>query len=88
MNANRRTVTLLFIHDGTPDHRQVEYLRDAGLDVLDVHGAEAATTATTVQPDIIVMDFSADGDTLRALKRNPATKDIPVIALVELLNHA
>jgi len=88
--SERRTRVLL-VHDGTPDAGHVKYLTDWGLDVSDVHAAQrgggALAAARTLQPDIIVLDLSIGGPTLQALKGHPATRSIPVIALVELLNQ-
>ena len=85
MKDERPPVTVLFVHNGIDDDHHLRYLIDAGLDVSDVHAHQALSTAVSFQPQIIVLDFTADGDTLAALKSHPATKDIPVIALVELL---
>jgi len=44
--------------------------------------------ATTVKPDLIVVDFACDAaDVIRNLKANPTTCDIPVIALAEMLEQ-
>jgi len=86
--TERRTRVLL-VHDGTPDTGHIKHLSDAGLDVSDASaaGGGALAAARTLQPDIIVLDFSIDGGTLQELKHNPATRNIPVIALVELLKQ-
>lgn len=53
--------------------------------VLAVDGPQALTEAERARPDIILMDISLpvwDGlEVTRRLKANPATGDIPVIAL-------
>ena len=81
----RRAVQILFIHNGTPEGSHLEHLIDAGLDVSDVHADTEPEKAAALQPDIIVLDYSDDSNVLEALKHNPATNDIPIIALVELL---
>ena len=83
----RRGVKVLLVYDGTRDDGRAQQLCDAGFEVADVHADMAVSTAAALQPNVIVLDFSADGETLQQLKDNPATHDIPVIALVELLKH-
>jgi two-component system alkaline phosphatase synthesis response regulator PhoP len=61
-------------------------LRNNGYDVLSAeNGAEAFELACSEQPDIIVTDFQMPVMTglelVRELRRNEATKDIPVIVL-------
>jgi CheY-like chemotaxis protein len=74
----------MFVHDGAPSTEHVKYLIGAGLHVADVHADAAVTEAEAYQPDIIVLDFDADGDVMARLKQDPATAHIPVIALVSL----
>ena len=75
---------VLFVHDGLPYDPHVKHLTDAGLRVTEVHADTAVATATTLQPDIIVLDFDCDGDVTDQLKAITATQHIPVVALVEL----
>jgi CheY-like chemotaxis protein len=63
----------------------VEHLKSAGLRVSDTHAGAAVDTAKAEQPGIIVLDFEYDGDVTAKLKRDRATRHIPVIALVNLL---
>jgi len=76
---------VLFVHNGVPYQRHVDHLKQAGLQVSEVHVDEALQTATSQQPDIVVLDFGCDGDTIRAFKQNAQTQHLPVIALVEML---
>lgn len=60
--------------------------RKGGYRVLQVRdGAEALAAATTLQPDLIVMDImmpSLDGlSAVRRLKQNETTRHIPVVVL-------
>ena len=57
-------------------------LKDAGLRVSETHAGAAVATAKKQQPDIIVLDFDYDSDVSAQLKRDQATRHIPVIALV------
>ena len=59
---------ILFIHDGHSPDAHVNYLRKAGLDVSKTHADDAVAIAMDVQPDIIVLDFDCDGETVAALK--------------------
>ena len=88
MNGSKRpTQTVLFVHNGFPYEAHVEYLTKAGFTVSQVDGHKAVTTASAMQPDIIVLDFGCDGGVTAQLKAETATKEIPVIALVELLTR-
>lgn len=86
MATTRPPPRVLIVHNGADITHHVDYLISAGLSVVDAHADAAVAEATTHQPDIIVLDFDADGDVAAALKRDPATRSIPVIALVELLD--
>jgi DNA-binding response OmpR family regulator len=37
-----------------------------------------------LRPDLVVLDFGLDGDTVARLRREPATSGIPIIALAVL----
>ena len=78
----------VLIVDDFEDNRAMyaEYLRYAGLDVVEAKdGAEAIEMARTELPDLIVMDLSLpviDGwEATRRIKRDPLTREIPIIAL-------
>jgi CheY-like chemotaxis protein len=81
----RPTAVVLFVHEGWPGHAHLKVLQDAGLRVSVTHAAAAVGAAKTQQPDIIVLDSDCDGDVSAQLKRDPATRHIPVIALVNLI---
>ena len=76
---------MLLVHNGSGYEAHVEHLTLAGLRVAEVHADSAVSLATTLQPDIIVLDFGSDGDVVSQLKQHGPTQHIPVIALVELL---
>ena len=84
MATNRPPPKVLFIHNGASVDAHIQYVTEAGLDVADVHADIALAKAVEFQPDIIVLDFTADGDVTAQLKRDDATKHIPIIALAEL----
>ena len=84
MNTNRPPPKVLFVHNGLPDAGHVTHLRESGLRVADAHADQAVPKAIEFQPDIIVLDFSADGGVTAQLKQHQATRHIPIIALAEL----
>lgn len=75
---------VLFIHDGLPYEAHLQHLSDAGLRVSTANKHSAASNAATLQPDLIVLDFGCDGETTAAIKADPTTEHIPVIALLDL----
>jgi CheY-like chemotaxis protein len=83
-STTRHPPAVLFIHDGSPI-AHVEHLKDAGLQVSETHARAAVATAKQQQPDIIVLDFEYDGEVSAQLKRDEATRHIPVIALMDLM---
>jgi CheY-like chemotaxis protein len=79
--------TLLLVEDNE-DNRIIytTVLRHVGYQVVEaVDGAQAIALARSVVPDLILMDISipeVDGwEATRILRRDPITKDIPIIAL-------
>ena len=61
-------------------------LRHTGFEVVEAHdGVQAVELARSVLPDLILMDISIpkiDGwEATRILRSEPATRDIPIIAL-------
>ena len=87
MNQSTRPppTTILLVHNGSGYEAHVKHFTDAGLRVSETHAESALSDATSIQPDIIVLDFGCDGDVTRELKSHAATQDIPVIALVDLM---
>ena len=79
---------LVLIVDDVQDNRTIYvlFLRFSGFRVAEAeNGEEALAKATTLLPDVIVMDLSLpvmDGwEATRRLKRDPRTKKIPVLVL-------
>ncbi len=84
--ARRRTV--LYVEDNPANLRLVEQLilRRSDLRMLSAGDASyGIQIARTAHPDVILMDINLPGmngfGALRALRTDPATRDIPVIAL-------
>jgi two-component system cell cycle response regulator DivK len=85
-NSSRRPLVLL--EDDYSDAREMyaEYLTISGFDVAEAHdGLEAVAKAAELLPDVILMDMALPGldgwEATRRLKRNPRTREIPVVAL-------
>jgi CheY-like chemotaxis protein len=79
--------TLLLVEDNE-DNRIIysTVLRHIGYDVVEaLDGLQAISLARSVLPDLILMDISipeVDGwEATRILRNDPATRDIPIIAL-------
>ena len=79
---------LILVVDDYPDNREMysAYLRFRGLEVIEAaNGTEALQHAFERTPDLVVMDLSLPGvdgwQATRALKMDPRTKHIPVIAV-------
>ena len=86
--ATVREPPLILLAEDFEDARELyrDYLEFSGFSVLTANnGREAIEQAVALQPDIILMDASMpvlDGwQATRALKSNPATKHIPILAL-------
>lgn len=77
--------TVLFIHNGAPFEGHVKHLRNAGLRVTECHAEEALRQALRLQPHFVVLDSDCDGEVTAQLKADSRTKEIPVVALVELM---
>ncbi|HEX3182397.1 MAG TPA: response regulator [Beijerinckiaceae bacterium] len=84
MSDTRR---ILIVED-TEDNRQIlrDLLTQAGFDLIEAHdGGAGVAMADEHKPDLILMDFQLpvlDGyEATRRIKANPATRDIPVIAV-------
>ena len=78
---------VLFVHNGVPFEAHMTHLIDAGFNVSEIHGDHVVREATARQPDLIVLDFACDGEVTAALKADPKTQHIPIIALVEMLRR-
>ncbi len=78
---------ILVVEDNVVNRRLVEFLlRSNGYRVLEATTAqEAFELLKTERPDLILMDVQLPGidglEATRKLKENPATRDIPVVAV-------
>ncbi|HSL23043.1 MAG TPA: response regulator [Vicinamibacterales bacterium] len=97
MSGRDRRQPLVLVVEDYPDAREMysEYLRFSGFDVIEAsNGFEAVEKATSLRPDIVLMDLALprmDGwEATRRLKGDARTRDIPVVALTghALAGHA
>jgi twitching motility two-component system response regulator PilH len=79
-------ITVLVVED-TPSEQQLitSYLKESGYSVIPVNnGSDALATALQQKPDVIITDVVMPGmnglELCRSLKKNEATKSLPVIA--------
>ena len=77
---------VLLIHDGNPVDAYVNFLRTAGLLATEAHAGDSVAQAVAVKPDIIVLDFDCDGEIVAGHQGDVRTREIPVIALAELVS--
>ena len=64
-----------------------DYLAANGFRVAEARSAlQGFERAVALRPDLILLDFGLDGDTVTRLRHEPATSDIPIVALAELTN--
>jgi CheY-like chemotaxis protein len=80
-----RTKKILIVEDNEP-LRQLNavFLSSRGYEVFEAaDGLEALDRVTEVQPDLVLMDLSlpkmTGSEAIRLLKRNPSTREIPVV---------
>ena len=78
---------ILLVEDNAVNRRLAEFLlRSNGYQVLEATNAqEAIDLLKTLRPDLILMDIQLPGtdglDVTKGLKEDPATRDIPVLAV-------
>ena len=63
----------------------ISYLKDNGLRVENRRNdADMLAAVVHIDPDLIVLDFAVDGDTVETLKGDARTQHIPLIALADV----
>jgi CheY-like chemotaxis protein len=94
-SSGRRKTHRALVVDDNDDTRELYalYLRERGWEVEELaNGEEALAVAKIFAPDVIVMDLAmplVDGvEATRRLKRDPRTKEVPIIALTAHVHRA
>jgi CheY-like chemotaxis protein len=87
-NARPPPLVLVIYEEKSGGYR--ELLVANGFRVAEAHtGPQGFARAVELRPDLILLDFGLDGDTVLHLRHDPATSDIPIVALADLTNvHA
>lgn len=84
-NNQRPPPLVLLLHNHTSVVEMISYLKDNGLRVENRRNdAEMLAAVVDMDPDLIVLDFAVDGDTVETLKGDARTQNIPLIALAEM----
>ena len=75
---------VLLLHDHTSIVEIMAYLKDSGLRVANrQNDGDMLAAVVEIDPDLIVLDFDVDGETIETLKADGRTQHIPLIALAE-----
>jgi len=86
--SSRPPPTVLVIYADGDGEAYVEYLAAAGFRASSasrIPSGEIVDRTLASMPDLIVLDYDCDGDTIAQLKADRRTAAIPVIALADLL---
>jgi CheY-like chemotaxis protein len=76
---------VLLLHNHTSVVEIIAYLKDNGLRVANrPNDDEMLAAVVEIEPDLIVLDFAVDGDTVATLKGDGRTQHIPLIALADV----
>ena len=89
MPIKRPPPFILLIHDGRVGRDYVPYLTAAGFRVAELQAEQPdrdlVDQTIAIGPDLIVLDYTCDGETVMRLKADPRTAGLPILALAELL---
>lgn len=84
-NNPRPPPLVLLLHNHTSVVEMIRYLKGNGLRVENrPNDANVLAAVVDIDPDLIVLDFAVDGDTVEILKGDARTEHIPLIALAEM----
>jgi CheY-like chemotaxis protein len=85
VNVQRPSPLVLLLHNHTSVVQIVAYLKENGLRVAQRRNDGGMLDAVlAIDPDLIVLDFAVDGDTVETLKGDGRTQHIPLIALADV----
>jgi DNA-binding response OmpR family regulator len=86
--SSRPPPTILVIYADGDGAAYVQYLATAGFRAASasrIPSGEIVDRTLATMPDLIVLDYDCDGETIERLKADRRTAAIPVIALADLL---
>src|SRR5258705_9846700 len=84
MTSSSRPPPLILFIQNTSIEKVSEYLTGAGLRVAQARiDEDILATVLKMGPDLIVIDFSGNAETVERLKGDSRTKSIPLIGLVD-----
>jgi CheY-like chemotaxis protein len=76
---------VLLLHNHTSVAEIIAYLKANGLRVANrPNDGDMLAAVVEIDPDLIVLDFAVDGDTVETLKSDGRTHHIPLIALADV----
>jgi DNA-binding response OmpR family regulator len=85
MTSNARPPPLVLMIYKPETGGYAEFFAASGFRLTEVRSAdEGLAQAVALLPDLIVLDFAYDGDTVARLRGNVATSAIPIIALTDI----
>ena len=85
--SSRPPPTILVIYADGDGEAYVQYLTTAGFRAASasrIPGDEIVDRTMATMPDLIVLDYDCDGETMDRLKGDRRTAAIPIIALADL----
>ena len=84
-NDQRPPPLVLLLHNHTSVVEIAAYLKDNGLRVANRRNdGDMLAAVLEIDPDLIVLDFAVDGETVETLKGDGRTQNIPLIALADV----
>jgi hypothetical protein len=85
INVQRPPPLILLLHNHTSVVEIIAYLKDSGLRVTNrQNDGEMLAAVVEIDPDLIVLDFAVDGETVETLKGDGRTQHIPLVALADV----
>jgi DNA-binding response OmpR family regulator len=83
--SNARPPPLVLMIYAAEDNFYTDYFATTGFRLAEAHSAtDGVDQAVALLPDLIVLDFGYDGDTVARLRGHAATSAIPIIALTDI----
>ena len=84
-DTQRPPPLVLLLHNHTSVVEIIAYLKDHGMRVENRRNdADMLAAVVDIDPDLIVLDFAVNGDTVETLKGDGRTQNIPLIGLADV----